>query len=316
VDGFDFTVSDGAGGSHTQRLTLNVAAVNDAPIAGVDTVTVLEDAVSENLWSLLLGNDRDVEGSALRIVDARVLSGSNSVQLDTAARTLTFTAEDSALDVLAPGEVRAVTFEYTVADAGGATTTATVTVNVEGVIEPSGNGAYQGSQAADTLQGGSGVDSMNGKGGDDLLIGGLGADDLQGGKGADVFHFDRVGDFGDVVHDFEVGRMGAPGDVVRLNVGADQIRVGDDDLSIDPGEITFVYDRVLSHADVAAVFAALPDDGRLLLALTRDARGKEAAVLWYDDADGETDPVAVVTFANVHKLKDLQDFDSGEFLFV
>ncbi|WP_038909840.1 cadherin-like domain-containing protein, partial [Dickeya dadantii] len=43
TDTVTYTVSDGAGGVVTGTLTITVTAVNDAPVAGSDTATTLED---------------------------------------------------------------------------------------------------------------------------------------------------------------------------------------------------------------------------------------------------------------------------------
>ncbi|WP_205699225.1 Ig-like domain-containing protein [Conexibacter sp. SYSU D00693] len=56
TDGFDFTVSDGNGGTDTGRVDLIVAAVNDAPNAQDVTATTDEDTAVE---LLLLGSDPD-----------------------------------------------------------------------------------------------------------------------------------------------------------------------------------------------------------------------------------------------------------------
>lgn len=61
----NYQITDGNRGTASVTSVINVAAVNDAPIAADDNVTVLEDAVLPAGQYRLLLNDRDIEGSAL-----------------------------------------------------------------------------------------------------------------------------------------------------------------------------------------------------------------------------------------------------------
>src|SRR5262249_56690416 len=62
---FTYTASDGHGGTTTGTVTVNVAAVNDAPVAASDTVSATEDTPLVLTPVTLLGNDSDVDGNAL-----------------------------------------------------------------------------------------------------------------------------------------------------------------------------------------------------------------------------------------------------------
>ena len=64
-DSFDYTVSDGQGGTDTATVTITVTAVNDAPVAGDDTYTTDEDTPLTVAAPGVLGNDTDVESTAL-----------------------------------------------------------------------------------------------------------------------------------------------------------------------------------------------------------------------------------------------------------
>jgi VCBS repeat-containing protein len=68
-DSFSFTISDGNGGSNTYVVTVNVAPVNDAPVANNDSVAGSEDST---LTGNVLANDSDVEGDSLT---AALMSG-------------------------------------------------------------------------------------------------------------------------------------------------------------------------------------------------------------------------------------------------
>ena len=70
---FSYTASDGSATSNTATVTVNVAAVNDAPVANDDTLATTEDTPVIYTAAQLLGNDTDVDGNALTI--ASVTSG-------------------------------------------------------------------------------------------------------------------------------------------------------------------------------------------------------------------------------------------------
>ena len=64
---FDYTASDGQGGASTAKVTVSVAAANDAPMTAADTVSTDEDTPVTVSIAALLGNDSDVDGDALGI---------------------------------------------------------------------------------------------------------------------------------------------------------------------------------------------------------------------------------------------------------
>ncbi|MEO0934110.1 MAG: Ig-like domain-containing protein, partial [Cyanobacteria bacterium J06641_2] len=72
VDSFSYEINDGNGGSDTATVTVNVAPVNDIPVAQNDSATTTQETgVSINV----LGNDSDVDGDNLTVVS--VNSGNN-----------------------------------------------------------------------------------------------------------------------------------------------------------------------------------------------------------------------------------------------
>src|SRR5262249_12795394 len=110
------------GGTTTGTVTVNVAAVNDAPVAANDTVSATEDTPLVLTPATLLGNDSDVDGNALTILSAQGpphgtvgLSNGNGVL----TRAANYTGRASSA--------------YTVSDGQGGTATATVNVNVAAV---------------------------------------------------------------------------------------------------------------------------------------------------------------------------------------
>jgi len=116
ADSFNYEISDGNGGSDTATVTVNVAPVNDLPIAQNDTATTnQETGVSINV----LANDNDVDGDNLNVLS--VDSGNNGTTAIVDNKIVytpeaNFTGEDS--------------FTYSIEDSNGVTDTAQVTVTV------------------------------------------------------------------------------------------------------------------------------------------------------------------------------------------
>jgi len=116
IDTFEYTVSDGFGGTARGVVTIAVAAVNDRPEARDDSASTDEDlAVSISV----LANDGDVDGDALAI-QAVTQPGHGSVTSSGSAATYTPSRDYNGID----------TFTYTATDGRGGTSTATVTITV------------------------------------------------------------------------------------------------------------------------------------------------------------------------------------------
>ncbi|MEM1040019.1 MAG: Ig-like domain-containing protein, partial [Pseudomonadota bacterium] len=128
-----YTLIDESGASSTATITLDVTAVNDAPVASADSFTINEDTVL--LFDPRL-NDNDADGDALTItaIDGQaIVAGGSSVAVSngsvslTAAGLLEFTPDPN-VNVTTVG---ILTFDYTVDDGqGAANSTATATVSV------------------------------------------------------------------------------------------------------------------------------------------------------------------------------------------
>lgn len=246
-------------------LAFEATPRNAAPTAVADAVAVAEDAATGNLVPALLGNDTDPDaGDTLSIAAVGTAGTQGTVAFDAAARTLVYTADADAFDLLAPGATASDSFTYTVRDAAGLTSTATVAVTVTGGANPSavdlGSGAdtRDGTAGEDRIDGGSGNDIVRGLDGADTLIGGSGADRLEGGNGGDRLAGDSGDDtlLGGAGNDALVGGSGAD----RLDGGA-----GNDTLTGGSGGDIFVFgagtgrDTLTDFGgdDVVAVDAAL-----------------------------------------------------------
>ena len=121
---FTYIVNDGtADATSAATVTVNVGAVNDAPVAVADTLDATEDTPETYTAAQLVGNDTDVENSDLSL--SSVTSGSNGTAVLNADGTVTFTPNAD--------YAGAADFTYIVNDGtADATSAATVTVNVRG----------------------------------------------------------------------------------------------------------------------------------------------------------------------------------------
>ncbi|MGA0198231.1 MAG: Ig-like domain-containing protein, partial [Prochlorotrichaceae cyanobacterium] len=184
-------------GQTAANLNLNgsqfeyVLPPNVDPIAVADSFTTDEDTSLTIAATDLLSNDSDANGDSLTITEVNdAVNGVVSLEGD----QVMFTPDS--------GFFGEASFNYTISDSkgGSSTTTVTVTVNevievVPGIILTGGwrNDTLNGGEGNDELTGGLGSDRLFGNGGDDLLKGAgwsrgfLERDTLTGGAGADTF---------------------------------------------------------------------------------------------------------------------------------
>jgi Ca2+-binding RTX toxin-like protein len=196
---FEYTVSDGNGGTDTGTASFNVTAVNDAPVAVADNLTAPETSSTTFAASDLLANDTDVDNpnSDLRI--ASVASGTGGTVVLNDDGTVTFTPT--------PGFNGPATFTYTTSDGSATSAPATVTVNVTatndlifGTPQPDtlngfgGDDRIFGRESNDVIDGGTGNDQLYGEAGNDVIRGGTGNDVADGGDGDDRLFMDDGGD--------------------------------------------------------------------------------------------------------------------------
>ena len=219
---FDYTVSDGNTAS-TASVAVTVNAVNDAPVAGDDSLSAEKNTPITIAAAGLLANDSDVDGDALAITG--VAGALNATATLDANGDIQFTPD--------PDFVGPASFQYTLTDGNGGTATATVSVDVLSGI---------------TLVGGAGADILTGHGGDDTLIGNDGADTLAGGAGTDMLS----GGAGD---DTYVYAYGDGSDTITDTGGADRIQytgpiTGEDELA---GIAREGDDLVVSLVDGSAI---------------------------------------------------------------
>ncbi len=115
ADSFNYTVSDGKGGTATATVNVALVAANDAPVAVDDSYLVIcGSAPTLNV----LANDRDPNGDQLRIVSVTQPTQGSRVAIAADGRSLNLTAPQSCF--------ARDTFTYTISDGRGGTATATV----------------------------------------------------------------------------------------------------------------------------------------------------------------------------------------------
>lgn len=116
-DSFTYTINDGHGGIVTATVTITVTPVNDAPVANNDTASTPEDA---SVKIPVLGNDSDVDGDTISVSSTTSPSHGSVVVNQDGTITYTPNANYNGVD----------SFQYTITDGNGGTSTATVNITV------------------------------------------------------------------------------------------------------------------------------------------------------------------------------------------
>ena len=135
TDSFTYGISDGNETSSytftTTVLTVSIFGNNDAPITVDDFANTDEDTVAINID--VLGNDTDVDGDQLMVIDATTPIGIVTINPD---GTLNYDPNGQFENLSDDGEVPdsdSTTITYTISDGNGKTDTGTVTVTISGV---------------------------------------------------------------------------------------------------------------------------------------------------------------------------------------
>ncbi|PLX68398.1 MAG: hypothetical protein C0602_09500, partial [Denitrovibrio sp.] len=119
-DSFTYTITDGKGGTSETTVSLTVDPSNDMPIAVDNTVTVDEDG---SAVINVLANDTDIDGDTLTVESFEQPTNGTAVLNDDGTFTYTPNADYNGSD----------SFEYTITDGKGGTSTATVNIGITSV---------------------------------------------------------------------------------------------------------------------------------------------------------------------------------------
>lgn len=132
VDTFQYTISDGHGGSATAKVAVTVNPANQAPLAGNDPYTADEDTpLTVTADTGVLVNDSDPNNEAL---GAQLLSGPSKGILEDFNSDGGFVYNPNGeFESLDANQSENVTFTYQAIDGSGALQAATVTIRIDGV---------------------------------------------------------------------------------------------------------------------------------------------------------------------------------------
>lgn len=256
TDGFEYTVSDGQGGTELGEVTVVVAPVNDPPRAASDVVTVSQGS---NVTADVLAND--VAGPADEAAQTLAVTAVGPAAHGSAEIVSSGPGAGSVRYTPGPAYVGSDSFSYTISD-GSATATGTVNVVVRPVSMRSLCGltpTIVGTRNADVIAGTPGDDVILARRGNDTIGGNGGNDIVCGGPGADrittLDGTDRIagGSGADSI------AAGGGSDRIRGGVGADDVASGTGDDSVAAG----AGDDVVDAGEGTNVLAGGPGDDSL-----------------------------------------------------
>jgi VCBS repeat-containing protein len=143
ADSFTYTVTDSNGAVATATVSLSVAAVNDAPVAGSDSFGTIQEssvkAVPSQVIGNVLTNDTDVDAGDPRTVTSHTQPSAAGGSTGTVGTVTVAPNGDVTYTPAANGYFNydgVVTFTYTVTDSQGATSTNTVSFTLNDDIAP------------------------------------------------------------------------------------------------------------------------------------------------------------------------------------
>jgi cyclophilin family peptidyl-prolyl cis-trans isomerase len=125
---FNYTISDGHGGTAQATATVTVTHTNHNPVATADTQTVLEDSAATNINVLANDNTGIDTGETLTITAVGATNHGGVVTLASDSKSVNYTP--------AANFQGTETFTYNLSDGNGGTATGTVTVTVTNVNDP------------------------------------------------------------------------------------------------------------------------------------------------------------------------------------
>ncbi len=235
--------TDPSGLSASQKFTLDIANINDAPEVGI----VLNDQQTQagQSWQYAIPT------GAFTDIDVGDVLTYSAIQADGSAlpNWLTFDTANGIFSGTPPsGASTSLNLKVTATDLAGASVDQVFALNVEHTGTPvftiegtpgndtingtpaddviagyAGNDRIYGLDGNDYIDGGDGNDILEGRNGNDTLVGGLGYDQLNGGAGSDLYLFSR-GDGPDLIYnnDDSAGRF----DVLRFtDIASEEINV-------------------------------------------------------------------------------------------
>lgn len=133
TDTFRYTVRDSAFHTSTATATVVIHGVNDAPAAQNDNIQFSEDESPRNITFNLLVNDIDPDnGETSQLVITAVDTTGTQGHVDLTNGRVHY-SPDGMFNDLDGGETATDSFGYTITDPGGLTSSATMTVTINGI---------------------------------------------------------------------------------------------------------------------------------------------------------------------------------------
>ncbi|MEG4147553.1 Ig-like domain-containing protein [Microcoleus sp. Pol12B5] len=254
ANGADPNGIDAAGQSYVV-FGQGTTPTNQPPVANTDSATTAQNTAVTLAASTLLANDTDANGDILSLTG---VSNAFNGSVTFSGGNVIFTPSNNFTGN--------ASFNYSISDGKGGTSSATVSVAVGGtqmggsgkdtltgtagndslnggngndsLIGNAGNDTLIGGNGTDFLVGSAGNDLLNGDHGDDTLRGGLGTDTLTGGNGKDIFVFAAIEGI-DTISDFKLGtdKIGLTGGLTfgNLSFSGNQILMGSEVLAVLTG---------------------------------------------------------------------------------
>ena len=141
TDTFSYTMTDLQGLTSSANLVITIQGANDAPIAQNDTLSTNEDTPINLAAAGVLANDTDVDTGDTKTVSAvNGVAGNVGAPVAGNFGTLTLFADghlsfvpNAAAQALTAGTHATDVFTYTVHDTAGATSTASITITINGL---------------------------------------------------------------------------------------------------------------------------------------------------------------------------------------
>lgn len=137
ADSFTYTITDSKGLTSAATTTVIISGMspqNSAPVAVNDLLALAEDAGKTDLTALILANDTDSDEDKLTVTSVQAVTAKGAAVTVDATGKVLYDA-GAIFSYLDTGQTATDSFTYTVTDADGATSTATVTLKIGGLTQ-------------------------------------------------------------------------------------------------------------------------------------------------------------------------------------
>jgi len=237
---YNYTVSDGHGGTDTATVSIDVLSLNDRPQANSDILIAAKNTAAQgsNEFAItipqsdLLVNDTDPDGNKLSITS-----------VGSPVNGFVWIANGDVMFLPVVGFTGTAHFSYTISDNHGGSSTATADVMVAGINGDGNSNTISGTDSGETIAGLGGNDTIFGAGGNDFIDGGAGNDSIVGGSGNDLIKGGAGNDTLEGGSDNDTLIGGAGNDSLNGGTGNDLLEgsTGNDQLTGGAGADTFVW---------------------------------------------------------------------------